>query len=107
MESSMLNEEQNKTVNYFVEILKDIAVGKRPLRLVDPEMSWERTYAGNVKFVSDGVSLIVFNDCDEWDYIDSIQNDTTSLDFPYTDCAYDLLSPEDQELLEKLCREAI
>lgn len=41
---------------------------------------WERVYAGNVMFVlGNGWKVIVFNDCDEWDYIeDMLAPDGTS-----------------------------
>jgi hypothetical protein len=34
---------------------------------------WDHVYAGNVAFrLGNGWIVVVFNDCDEWDYIDSI-----------------------------------
>lgn len=38
------------------------------------DRSWDETYAGDVAFVTPcGHTVVVFNDCDEWDYIDSIE----------------------------------
>lgn len=37
------------------------------------EYGWKETYAGDVTFVAaDGHRIVVFNDCDQWDYVDSI-----------------------------------
>lgn len=37
--------------------------------------SWEDTFAGDVYFDAPcGYTVVVFNDCDEWDYIDHIED---------------------------------
>lgn len=34
---------------------------------------WKEIYAGDVLFVAaDGHRVVVFNDCNEWDYVDSV-----------------------------------
>lgn len=36
--------------------------------------SWNEVYAGNVEYeASNGWRLTVFNDCDDWDYIDLVK----------------------------------
>jgi len=37
--------------------------------------SWAHVYAGNVTFVADdGWIFVVFNDCDEWDYLSAVMD---------------------------------
>jgi hypothetical protein len=47
--------------------------------------TWKETYAGDVKFTtSNGWKITVFNDCDSWDYIDSIRSpEGEVIDFDY------------------------
>jgi hypothetical protein len=34
--------------------------------------TWDQAYSGNLRFrFANGIRLVVFNDCGEWDYIDS------------------------------------
>lgn len=41
---------------------------------IDGDRTWQDTYAGDVPFrTSHGWTLVVFNDCDDWDYIDHIE----------------------------------
>lgn len=44
--------------------------GEVSLKAKEP---WSEVYAGNVEYeASNGWKLAIFNDCDEWDYIDQI-----------------------------------
>jgi hypothetical protein len=62
------------TIDEVVDVLAKIHTGE--VVVVDLEAvraEWERTYAGNVEIrLSNGWALHVFNDCDSWDYIDTI-----------------------------------
>ena len=41
---------------------------------VVPEVDPQRIYAGNVLYhASNGWRVVLFNDCNEWDYVDSVQ----------------------------------
>lgn len=59
--------------------------------------SWAETYAGNVEFItSDGWKLVVFNDCDEFDYVsEAIAPDGREYDF---DHGYDIGYSEEEAL---------
>lgn len=53
------------------ELLRRIASGE--LSLVAVGRTWDEVFAGDVTFrISSGDVLVVFNDCDEIDYIDSV-----------------------------------
>ena len=53
-----------------LQVLEDADAGE--LTLTIEGGSWEQVYAGNVVWVtSNGWRIMVFNDCDDWDYIDS------------------------------------
>lgn len=88
-------------------------------RLVAGEITWEAdrfgwsaTYCGNVGFVtSDGWKVVVFNDCDEFDYIDSVESPdgrTISYDDMEGIDGYGTLPAMDAHLvdLERLAEEA-
>lgn len=34
--------------------------------------NWEETFCGNVSFIVAGWEIVIFNDCDDWDYVDSV-----------------------------------
>lgn len=53
------------------QLLTDIVNGKAIPRLRDEDRSWDMVYAGEVEFDVDGWKLVVFNDCDSIDYVDS------------------------------------
>lgn len=57
-------------VEYALRLLKDIE--QRKINVV-PRALPSDVYAGDVVYdLSNGGQLIIFNDCDSWDYIDSI-----------------------------------
>ena len=57
----------------IIALLTLIAYGDIKLQLKNPEETWESVYAGNVKYVTtDGVNITIFNDCNSFDYIDTI-----------------------------------
>jgi len=47
--------------------------------------TWDKAYSGNMSFLfGNGIRLIVFNDCGEWDYVDSyIEADGTKTESEY------------------------
>jgi hypothetical protein len=65
-----------------LDLLHMIEVGAITLRAVGETA--EEVYAGNVTYrtVPDGWTLVVFNDCNSWDYLDSVTApDGRTLDF--------------------------
>ncbi len=53
-------------------LVRRIAAGQ--VTLTPIELSWKDTFAGNCSFLlSTGDTLTVFNDCDDYDYIDSVR----------------------------------
>jgi hypothetical protein len=54
----------------MLAVLSDIEAGVVTLTTDEP---WAEVYCGNVTFrTSTGWTVVVFNDCDDWDYIDSL-----------------------------------
>lgn len=53
-------------------VLRQVGRGEIAVKLVDSGWPWNRVYAGNVAFEIAGYRLVIFNDCDELDYIDSV-----------------------------------
>jgi DNA-directed RNA polymerase subunit RPC12/RpoP len=68
----------------LMDFLRAIEGGEVSLR---PEFDPQDIYAGNVSYMaSNGWRVTVFNDCNEWDYIDSVAApDGRSLDFDSID----------------------
>lgn len=56
----------------IADLLRQVGQGEMTVKLVDPRCTWERVYAGNVAFEIAGYRVVIFNDCDELDYIDSV-----------------------------------
>lgn len=56
----------------IAELLRRLGRGEEIVRLVEPDFSWQRVYAGNVEFEIGGYRVVIFNDCDELDYVDSV-----------------------------------
>lgn len=56
-----------------ISLLKDISSGKMEVRVKFGHETWDECFAGNVDFISGKYELTVFNDCDSFDYIDSIR----------------------------------
>lgn len=56
-----------------IQLLADIASGTLTLAVAPGTQSWHDVFAGNVLFdVSNGARLCIFNDCDEFDYVDQV-----------------------------------
>lgn len=55
----------------IVDLLRRVGNGEVVPRLANPERTWRDTYCGEVDFLVDGWQVAVFNDCDDFDYIDS------------------------------------
>lgn len=50
--------------------IKSALAGHKP---VNPE-EWSEKYAGDVRFrLPNGWVVVVFNDCNDWDYVDSVE----------------------------------
>lgn len=56
----------------ITDLLRKIGKGEIIPKLMNEGHTWEATYAGNVSYVVDGWEIVIFNDCDSWDYIDSV-----------------------------------
>jgi hypothetical protein len=55
-----------------VDLLRSISAGNTTLSLAPGERYWGEVNCGDVRFVADGWSLVLFNDCDDLDYVDSV-----------------------------------
>ncbi len=44
---------------------------RREVKIAAVGQSWKDVYAGNVRFRIGGYQVVIFNDCDELDYVDS------------------------------------
>jgi len=77
----------------ILQFLKDIEEGSVSLQ---PDDDPQDVYAGNVGYVaSNGWRIRIFNDCNEWDYIDHIETaDGRSVDFDALD---EMLSVRDYD----------
>lgn len=53
-------------------LLRKVGDGLAVPKLKYPESTWVDVYAGNVFYLVNGWEVVVFNDCDDWDYIDSV-----------------------------------
>jgi hypothetical protein len=64
----------------LIEFLKAIEDGSV---ILHPDDDPQDVYAGNVSYsASNGWRITIFNDCNEWDYVDRVQTaDGRSLDF--------------------------
>jgi len=53
------------------QLFKDIDEGRVTVK--PTRETWKEAWAGDVEFTcSNGWRVVVFNDCDEWDYVDSV-----------------------------------
>lgn len=61
--------------------LQSIDRGETPLIVSGP--NWDQAWCGDVTFVTpNGWTFVVFNDCDEWDYLDTVTSPAgESLDY--------------------------
>ena len=83
------------------------------MRLADGSGTWAETYGGSYfAIVIDGLTVSIFNDCDELDYIDSVvtaERETfddwcewTPDDLTGIFCPLDLLTPEEHNKFKQL-----
>lgn len=89
----------------IADLLRRAAAGKASLRLHNSR-SWDRIYCGNVEFEIDGYIVVVFNDCDELDYVDRARapdGRTGELDGWWDEGGdpIHLLTPEEREAVYK------
>lgn len=62
----------NVSSEEVADLLHKIAAGEITLRVVGE--TWDECYAGDVTFeLSSGDKLVIFNDCDDFDYVDSVR----------------------------------
>lgn len=101
------------TMEEVVEQFRKALHGEIKISLYDPNWNWDKMYAGNVGFWFGDYKIILFNDCDELDYTDSV----VSPDGRYADygdwnkedfigCPLNLLSEKELSSLEKILKEA-
>lgn len=65
--------EANRTAIIAAEILAVLSGIEAGVVTLTADEPWADVYCGNVTFhTSNGWTVVVFNDCDEWDYIDSV-----------------------------------
>jgi hypothetical protein len=58
-------------VSEIVSVLRDAIAGKLPVKPVGP--TWNEVYAGDVQFWFGDWKIEIFNDCDSFDYINSVE----------------------------------
>lgn len=58
-------------VDEIVAVLREAVAGKLPVRPVGP--TWHDVYAGDITFWIGDWQVEVFNDCDSFDYINSVE----------------------------------
>lgn len=93
------------------EVLRKAIAGEIPIRLACPERTWDGTYAGDVEFWFGDWYLVIFNDCDELDYVDcAVAPDGRAGDlFPWMDAGpepVECLTWDERKALEKVLKEA-
>jgi hypothetical protein len=93
-------------------LLRRVAAGETPVELANPQWTWDKVYAGNVAFVIGGYTIVVSNDCDEFDYVDSaVAPDGREGDFDewYSreELPRDLLTEEEQDAVEAALKRAV
>jgi hypothetical protein len=54
------------------EILRKIGDGEITPRIAEGHPGWQELFSGNVHFDAGGWRIVVFVDCDDWDYVDSV-----------------------------------
>jgi hypothetical protein len=55
----------------IIAMCKAVDAGELSVQLEGGE-TWDKAYSGNMSFrFGNGIRILVFNDCGEWDYIDS------------------------------------
>lgn len=71
--ASDLNKELGRVLsNEVKDLLFKVGNGEIKPKLFMPNVSWNDVWAGDVGFMVDGWKVIIFNDCDSFDYIDSV-----------------------------------
>ena len=55
----------------IADLLRAVVRRERKVSLADPDLSWDKVYAGDVPLKIAGYDIVIFNDCDEVDYVDS------------------------------------
>ena len=103
------NQQNSITAEEVVVLLRRVIRGE--LKITAVGASWDDIYAGNVRVRIDGYKLVIFNDCNQLDYVDSI----TAEDGRHGDSDHwflsnkepvDLMTDEEGTLLERLLMEA-
>ena len=103
------NQQNSITAEEVVVLLRRVISGE--LKIVAVGASWDDIYAGNVRVRIDGYKLVIFNDCNQLDYVDSI----TAADGRHGDSDHwflsntepvDLMTDEEGTELERLLMEA-
>lgn len=55
----------------IAELFRRLIRKERRVQLAPPRIAWNDVYAGDVHFMIAGYHVAIFNDCDEFDYVDS------------------------------------
>lgn len=53
----------------IADLLREVVAGKRTAHLRE-DHTWAEIYSGHCLVEIDGWDLLIFNDCDEWDYVE-------------------------------------
>lgn len=54
------------------QLLREVGEGKLKPILANKTQTWDTVYAGEVHFKVGGWKVVVFNDCDDFDYVDNV-----------------------------------
>lgn len=54
------------------DLLRKIAIKQAKVFVKPGARTWNEQFAGDVRFIVDGWEIVIFNDCDDFDYVDSV-----------------------------------
>lgn len=91
-----------------VALFKDILAGDLEVRVKFGHEYWDEVFAGNVEFVAGKYEITVFNDCDSFDYIDSVRYGGKESDFDVIDSygIWEEFTDSEHDRLEEIFKDA-
>lgn len=92
-----------------VSILRQAIKGEIEVSLMYPDLSWHQVYAGDVFFRMGDAEVVIYNDCNELDYIDEVtlRNGEAGIFEDWDEPnPVDMLTHEEHEALEEILENA-
>lgn len=95
-------------IDRVVHLLKDILDGNVTVKVKPGCETWDQRYAGDVEFVAGKYELTVFNDCDSFDYVDSVRYEGSEANFDsiFNGLDWNRFTDEEQDRLEEIFKRA-